>query len=202
MLWGGVAMFELRAYRNSDLALMPPRACEREAAVIERELAYINQQRLANPSFTLWGGHFKTEPIAAAGIIIFQPGIGEAWFRGSTRVEADKLAAVWCGLTVKRHFRALVKKHKLRVVQMLVETEDPATPGPWLPWLESRPTETVKLKFARWLGFEIEGLMRNRGPNGENYYMMSYLSRDNGRPQAPARKPLSAGVTPAEARTR
>ena len=59
---------------------------------------------------------------------------------------------------------------------MLVETDDVPIPGPWLPWLETRPTETPQLKFARWLGFQIEGLMRGIGPNGENHYMMSLLA--------------------------
>ena len=73
---------------------MEPRECEREAARLEFELPYIKYVetiRLANPSFTLWGGRYNTEPIGSAGIIIFQPGVGEAWLRGSTMMEGDAL---------------------------------------------------------------------------------------------------------------
>jgi hypothetical protein len=156
--------------------MMVPRECEREAAKLERELKYIAQIRLANPSFTLWGGRYNTEPIGSAGIIIFQPGVGEAWLRGSSRMDEHRVA---CARYVQKNFRRIAREHDLRVVQMMVKTDDCWGPAQWLPWLETRPTLTPQLKFAKWLGFQIEGLMRSRGPEGENFYMLSWLSQKN-----------------------
>jgi hypothetical protein len=152
--------------------MMTPRACERDAAKLERELEYIGKMRLANPSFTLWGGRYNTEPIGSAGIIIFQPGVGEAWLRGSTRMEQHPVTSA---RYVQKRFGAIAREHKLRRVQMLVETEDESGPAPYFPWLETRPTLTPQLKFAKWLGFQVEGLMRRLGPNGENFYMMGWV---------------------------
>ena len=154
---------------------MPPRESERGAASLERELKYIAAMRLANPSFTLWGGKYNTEPIGAAGIIIFQPGVGEAWLRGSIRMEGDALIRYRCALRVRKGLQRLIVENKLRRVQMLVETADVPTPAAFPPWLEQRPTMTRELKFALWLGFQIEGLMRHVGQNGENCYILARL---------------------------
>lgn len=154
---------------------MPPRESERGAASLERELKYHAPLRLVNPSFTLWGGKYNTEPIGAAGIIIFQPGVGEAWLRGSSRMEGDKFARYFVARTIRRRFAEIVRAHRLHRVQMMVETADVPTPAAFPPWLEQRPTMTRELKFALWLGFQIEGLMRHVGQNGENCYILARL---------------------------
>ena len=155
---------------------MTPRECERAAAKLERDLKYIEAVRLRNPSFTLWGGRYNTVPIGAAGVIIFQPGVGEAWLRGSIRMEADKLTRYRCAIAIRKRLRQVIEEHKLRRVQMMVETTDEPTPAAFPPWLETRPTMTPQLKFALWLKFRVEGLMRKAGPNGENYYMLALVT--------------------------
>jgi hypothetical protein len=150
------------------MALIPPLACE---AKLDREVDHIAQIRLANPAFTIWGGHFNTIPMLAAGIVIFQPGVGEAWLRGSARMEEHRVV---CARHIQRQFRKTVGECRLRRVQAIVETQDQPLPAPW--WLDvKRPTETPALNFARWLGFRIEGLMRALGPNGENFYMLALV---------------------------
>lgn len=144
---------EVRAYRNEDLALMPPRACEVRTAELETQLAWIGQLRIQNPAFTLWDGD---KPVGSAGLIIFQTGVAEAWLRGSVRMQDHPIA---CALEVRRRFAKLAREHRLRRVQAIVRTDN-----------------QLAVWFARWLGFSVEGTMRRLGPEGEDLYMMAWLS--------------------------
>ena len=145
---------EIRLYRHEDLALLPPRPEEIDAAQQERELAYISQLRLQNPAFTLW--RHDGEPIGAAGVIIFAPGVGEAWLRGSTRLPAHGISVA---LTVRRRFVKLARLYQLRRIQAIVQENN-----------------DVARAFNDWLGMKYEGTLRKLGPKGEDMLMMAWVS--------------------------
>lgn len=144
---------EVRPYRSEDLALMPPRGCEQSAAKLEEELAFINVLRLANPSFTLVAN--DGQPIVAAGIIVYRPGRGEGWLRGSTRMLEHPLK---CARELRTRFKLIREEHKLWRVQATIRAE--YDKGIW---------------FARWLGFSAEGVLRKAGEDGQDMIMMAWV---------------------------
>lgn len=151
---------DLTPYENSHLNFMPPRESERH--ILERE-PDMHELRMRGPAWTLWTGRWNTEPIGAAGIIIFRKGVGEAWLRGSTRMAQWPMAAA---RYTRRMLGQAMAANGLHRVQITV-----------------RMTDARAIRFALWLGFELEGVMRGAGEDSEDHYLMMSIVR---KPQAEA----------------
>lgn len=95
--------------------------------------------------------------VATAGIHIMWPGVGEGWLIMSKH-------AVEYGRSVARYayrgFDSIMADNGLHRVQASVSSLDPEA-----------------VRFARWMGFENEGIMEKFGPDGSDYYRMARISR-------------------------
>ena len=146
-------MLRIREYKAGDFSLMPPRETE---LGIEREEAMIDPLRVASPAFTLFS---VTEGvIGAAGVIIFRKGVGEAWLRGSTRFTGHERAVA---RYVRVFLNEIIRDHNLHRVQMICKR-----------------TNRGAMKFAKWLGFQSEGRLRQAGEDRSDFIMMSRIQEE------------------------
>ncbi len=94
-------------------------------------------------------------PVFSGGIVILWNGVGEAWTLMSERVREYPLAVV---KTIRFCIDEAVRSYQLRRVQATVKKHD---------------DRAIALLHA--VGFKIEGLMEQYGPDGEDYYMVRRL---------------------------
>ena len=99
------------------------------------------------------------EILAAAGISIQYPGVGDAWAAPSGLVSEYPLLYA---RTIRRFFAKIVKEHSLRRVQTVV---DPRYPS-FLRWID-------------WLGFEVEGIMRRASFDGTDLFLYAKVSENS-----------------------
>jgi hypothetical protein len=91
--------------------------------------------------------------VVMGGVHVLWQGVGEGWIMVSKN--AHKMP-----VTVARYadefFDVIMDEANLQRVQASVHSED-----------------AQAIRFARWLGFENEGLMKKYGPDGKDYYRMA-----------------------------
>lgn len=93
---------------------------------------------------------------AVAGVLPFWAKRGEAW----AMIRHD----------VIERYPITVAKYARQIVSLFIDRhgfdrlEAPIPEGAY-----------VNLRFAQWLGFSTEGIMRKAGPNGENVYMTAFV---------------------------
>lgn len=108
------------------------------------------------PAFTLT---VDGAPAACAGVILFPyPGVGHAW---AIIGEAGRAHGMALTRAVVRGLAQIIRTHQLR----RVEAEVVADFERGRQWLE-------------WMGFEEEGLMRRRGPNGIDMFRYALLPKE------------------------
>lgn len=91
--------------------------------------------------------------IASAGIKPLWPGVGEAWIVASDNMPKKKLSVI---KLIKENFDKMIQDNNFIRVQAGVRSD----------WLEAK-------RFAEFLGFEHEGIMRKYGPDGQDYFRMA-----------------------------
>jgi RimJ/RimL family protein N-acetyltransferase len=93
--------------------------------------------------------------LGLGGIHPLWAGVGECWIMLSTYGRKKPL-------TVAKHsyllFDDIMEGENLNRMQASVAVSD-----------------SKALSFAKWLGFEVEGLMRKYGPDGEDYYRLARI---------------------------
>ena len=104
-------------------------------------------------AYTLVDGE---EVLAVGGAHIMWFGVGELWVLVSP--EAKRRAAPFARYT-KGVIDSILQEHKLRRMQASIHVED-------------QPA----IRFAEWLGFKNEGVMRKYGVEGDDYYRMARVS--------------------------
>jgi len=111
--------------------------------------AIINQASLG-PAVTAFYG---SQPVACFGFVPIWTGVGEAWL-----IADDKARSKPIGMTkmAKLFFDILQISYELHRVQIAVRTSD-----------------TRAHKWALFLGFKEEGIMRRYGPDGADHYIMA-----------------------------
>jgi hypothetical protein len=149
-------MLIVREYRFEDLLIMPPRDSELDVAKAELETPEIFANRASGPAHTICLPCAKQTPVLCAGIIIFQPGVGEAWVRGSLHMQH---LGISLARTVKRWFDAAMLDRGLHRVQVTV-----------------RCTDKVAYRFAQFIGFGREGIMRQLSADKADFYMMARIN--------------------------
>ena len=103
---------------------------------------------LVNPDMAFTGienGHL----IGSAGLIGIWPGVSEAWFVGSWRLNTSAVAGA---RATRRKLNDLMRVHHLHRIQAVVRNDWPAA-----------------RRFARWLGMKEEGLMIMYGADKQDY---------------------------------
>lgn len=104
------------------------------------------------PSFTcLYEGH----PIFMCGICHINPGVGEGWMIPDRTLPVHGRAFA---RRARKYYDQIGPQLGLRRLQFTVVARDVASK-----------------RFAQWLRFEVEGVLRSFAPNGENVLMMSRL---------------------------
>ena len=91
--------------------------------------------------------------IASSGVQPLWNGVGEGWFVASSKMPQKKLTII---RMIKDNFDGIINDNSLFRVQAGVRSDWP----------------TAK-RFAEFLGFEHEGIMRKYGPDGQDYYRMA-----------------------------
>tara|TARA_Y100000310_G_scaffold279229_1_gene298213 strand:+ start:1006 stop:1476 length:471 start_codon:yes stop_codon:yes gene_type:complete len=99
--------------------------------------------------------------IGAGGVIPIWEGVGDAWFLGSARVTANRIAVA---RAMRGVFRQIARDHGLRRIQGAMRSDWPQL-GRW----------------ARFLGMRHEGSMPRYGADGADYERWAWTdrSRDN-----------------------
>tara|TARA_R110001632_G_scaffold5260_1_gene21444 strand:+ start:102 stop:542 length:441 start_codon:yes stop_codon:yes gene_type:complete len=91
--------------------------------------------------------------IASAGIKPLWPGVGEAWIVASDNMPKKKLSVI---KLIRENFDRMIQDNNFVRVQAGVRYD----------WPEAK-------RFAEFLGFEHEGIMKKYGPDGQDYYRMA-----------------------------
>ncbi len=95
------------------------------------------------------------EPIVAGGIYILWKGVAEGWVLANRNVFEIKFLVC---KEIKRRTDELCKKNKVIRLQTTVKYDF-----------------KTGIRFASWLGLKPEGIMKNYGPDGTDYYRMAKI---------------------------
>ena len=95
------------------------------------------------------------KPIVAGGIIILWQGVAEGWVMASQNIFEMKFLAA---KSMKELTEEMCKKNKIIRLQTSVKSEF-----------------KQGVRFATWLGMEIEGLKKQYGPDGSDYYQLARI---------------------------
>ncbi len=94
--------------------------------------------------------------ICCAGIVDMWPGVGEAWFIASNKIH--------------EYPRPFIRFAKTDVMQKVVDENEL-----WRVQAVCKSDWPAALKFARFMGFEPEGVMRKYGPEGMDYIRVAWV---------------------------
>lgn len=100
-------------------------------------------------------GIVNNEPIFAAGMKPIWKGVAEGWVLATAKVWNHPLLVA---KAIKKDFEKVAKQHNIRRVQTAVRSEF-----------------GIGIRFAKWLGLENEGLMKQYGFDGTDHYRFARL---------------------------
>jgi len=95
------------------------------------------------------------KPVFACGIVQLWDGVAEAWVLAGKNVFDIKILAA---KTIKQLQDQTCKKYKIKRLQTSVKADF-----------------KLGVRFATWLGLEIEGLKKSYGPDGSDYYQLGKI---------------------------
>ena len=95
------------------------------------------------------------KPVFAFGLVVLWDGVAEGWVMASQNIFDVKFLAA---RTILDKTVEVCKKNKIKRLQTSVKAE----------FKEG-------IRFATWIGFEIEGLKKNYGPDGSDYYQLARI---------------------------
>ena len=99
---------------------------------------------------------FKDDkPVFAIGVVVLWKGVAEGWVIASQNIFEMKFLAA---KSMKIITEELCKKNKIKRLQTSVKSEF-----------------KQGVRFATWLGMEVEGLKKNYGPDGSDYYQLARI---------------------------
>ena len=95
------------------------------------------------------------KPVFSIGIVILWSGVAEGWVLASQNIFELKFLAA---KTMKELTDDMCKKNKIKRLQTSVKADF-----------------KLGVRFATWLGLEIEGLKNSYGPDGSDYYQLGKI---------------------------
>ena len=95
------------------------------------------------------------KPVFSIGIVILWSGVAEGWVLASQNIFELKFLAA---KTMKELTDDMCKKNKIKRLQTSVKADF-----------------KLGVRFATWLGLEIEGLKKGYGPDGSDYYQLGKI---------------------------
>jgi len=123
--------------------------------LMELDASYTNHRldmSVPGLSFTLLKG--KT-PIVSGGVVPMWPGVGEGWVLSSKQIFDYKIKAA---SSIKKRLDYICKNNKIHRLQTAIKAEF-----------------ILGIRFAEWLGLTKEGLMKQYGLDGSDYWRMSKI---------------------------
>ena len=94
--------------------------------------------------------------ICSAGIVPMWQGVFEGWFIGSNKIWDHPVLAA---RTIKKGMKQLYQDNNITRLQTAVRADFP-----------------MGIKFAKWLGFEDEGLMKKYDMEGKDFYRYARIT--------------------------
>ena len=95
------------------------------------------------------------KPVFACGIVVLWKGVAECWVMASQNIYDIKFLAA---KTILELQDKLCKKNKIKRLQTSVKADF-----------------KLGVRFATWLGLEIEGIKKCYGPDGSDYYQLGKI---------------------------
>jgi len=95
------------------------------------------------------------KPVFAIGVVVLWKGVAEGWVIASQNIFEMKFLAA---KSMKIITEELCKKNKIKRLQTSVKSEF-----------------KQGVRFATWLGMEVEGLKKSYGPDGSDYYQLARI---------------------------
>jgi RimJ/RimL family protein N-acetyltransferase len=133
----------VRSFSVNDLKEMEPHTELPPNAVIH----------FGKPNVFGWTALHDNEIVGVAGIVKLWRGVGEAWFMLSKKGAKMPYRVANCA---DQMFDEVMVGQNLHRMQASVSTLDPKA-----------------VRFARWIGFEPEGIMKKYGEKGEDFFRMA-----------------------------
>lgn len=146
-------MITVRPFEAGDIALVGGREYERELMNLTGSNGEENAAR--GPAFTMLD---DGQPVMSAGVVIYWPGVGEAWMHLSPWFHSHVKTAY---REVRDILRQIIVTKHLRRVQCPIHAE-----------MEKN------MNFVEHLGFQIEGILHRWGPEGGDYIAYAMVARE------------------------
>lgn len=143
-----------------EIALIPFKA-EHWQQIGQADKPFLDALGAAEREGLAWTAIADGKVVGCGGIKLFWDGVGEAWaaYPADRRRWAFAIARI-----TKRMLRTIMREHHLRRVQAVV--------------VEGFP---CGMRFARWLGFTLEGRMARYAPDGQDAYLYSLVGDNDER---------------------
>jgi hypothetical protein len=103
-------------------------------------------------SFT---GVVNNEPIAAGGIFPLWEGVAEGWVLATNKIHQYPITL---SKVIKKRTELMCLNYKIKRLQTSVKADS-----------------KMAIRFAEWLGLKQEGIMKQYGPDGSDYYRYARL---------------------------
>ena len=147
-------MVKLKPFKKSDADKIVSFGMNHKLMEID---AGFEENRICNYSqpgnaYTMW---IDNKPVFSFGMVILWKGVAEGWVMASQNIFDVKFLAA---KTITSMMINHCKKNKIKRLQTSVKAE----------FKEG-------VRFATWLGMEIEGLKKNYGPDGSDYYQLARI---------------------------
>ena len=147
-------MVKLKPFKKSDADKIVSFGMNHKLMEID---AGFEENRICNYSqpgnaYTMW---VDDKPVFSFGMVILWKGVAEGWVMASQNIFDIKFLAA---KTITNMMIDHCKKNKIKRLQTSVKAE----------FKEG-------VRFATWLGMEIEGLKKNYGPDGSDYYQLARI---------------------------
>mgnify|MGYP001465557585 FL=1 len=147
-------MVKLKPFKKSDADKIVSFGMNHKLMEID---ASFEENRICNYSqpgnaYTMW---VDDKPVFSFGMVILWKGVAEGWVMASQNIFDVKFLAA---KTITSMMINHCKKNKIKRLQTSVKAE----------FKEG-------VRFATWLGMEIEGLKKNYGPDGSDYYQLARI---------------------------
>lgn len=143
---------EIRQYRAKDALDIVSEVANHDGVSFEG----FEEHARKHEQYPAYSVYIDGKVAAVAGVLPFWAKRGEAWAMIRQSI-AERYP-----MTVAKYARILVDM--FANVHGFERLEAPIIEGSF-----------VSLRFAQWLGFETEGVMRKAGPNGESVYMTAFI---------------------------
>ena len=147
-------MVKLKTFKKSDADKIVSFGMNHKLMEID---AGFEENRICNYSqpgnaYTMW---VDDKPAFSFGMVILWKGVAEGWVMASQNVFDIRFLAA---KTMKELTEEMCQRNKIKRLQTSVKAEF-----------------KLGIRFATWLDLEVEGLKKNYGPDGSDYYQLARI---------------------------